>query len=149
MSYKVVAGLIKSTPRRSPVLPVGYGINVNIPPLFPENYTSIPVIQTRMTGHAETDEAVANPNKPGTFTWGNYRPLAAGVNRCLNGDCRLPGETYVVNGLGVVSLSLYTVDYSAPEGRDTKAVERMLRKGGVVSKFREKGGTGRERRFVG
>ena len=45
-------------------------------------------------------------------------------------------------------MSLFTVDYSAPKGGDTKAVEDMLRKGGVVSKLKGKGGKGQERRFV-
>ncbi|KAK3319059.1 acid phosphatase precursor [Apodospora peruviana] len=124
VSLKAVQGIIDSVPEGSAILPLGYGVNVNIPPLDAD-YSSVPIVQTRMTGNAETDEAVPNPDIPGTFTWGNIRPLAAGVNTCINGDCSLPGETYVV-GTGRVSLSLYTVDYTAPTRPDTTEIMTRL-----------------------
>jgi len=119
VSFKLVQSIIRSAPSGHAVLPLGYGVNVNIPPLF-DNYTAVPIIQTRMTGGAEVDEAI--PGKtPGTFTWANLSPHALGVNRCLNGDCSLPGETDVV-AQGKISLSLYTVDYTAPATPETKSV---------------------------
>lgn len=143
VAHRVVKGIIESASKPSlddehehkkqPLLPLGYGINVNIPPLDPRNYTKIPVIHTRMTGSAETNEAVPNPDKPGTFTWANIRPLSDGVNRCVNGDCGLPGETYAVNSLASVSLSLYIVDYTAPNTVDSRKLIKKLTKGNVIT----------------
>lgn len=119
-------------PSNVSLLPVGYGLNINIPSLDASNYTDIPVVHTRMTGSAEINEAVPNPDKPGTFTWANIRPLAAGVNRCVNGDCSITGETYAVNTLAVVSLSIYSIDYTAPSTVDSRLLVKMLTKGKVI-----------------
>ncbi|KAK0649952.1 acid phosphatase [Cercophora newfieldiana] len=125
VSFKIVEAIIKSSPPKHSILPLGYGINVNIPPLD-DNHESVPVVQTRMTGGAEVDEAV--PGKtPGTFTWANLSPRAAGVNQCLNGDCDLPGETEVV-AAGKIALSLYTVDYTAPTTPRTNSLMQRLTK---------------------
>lgn len=109
-SYAVVEQFINATAEGSRVLPLGYGVNVNIPELTDD--TLPPVVKSRLTGEAETDEAVYDEEKK-TFTWGNVRPLAAGVNACYNGDCSLPGETYVVAN-GGISVSVFTFDYDAP-----------------------------------
>jgi 5'-nucleotidase len=106
------------------VLPLGYGVNVNIPPLS-ANFTDPPVVQTRMTGDADTNYAKWDP-ETGTFTWENILPLAAGVNACLNGDCSLPGETFVVSQ-NKVSVSYYIVDYDAPTTWNTKDLEKRLK----------------------
>ncbi|KAM7192943.1 acid phosphatase precursor [Naviculisporaceae sp. PSN 640] len=137
VAHRVVKGVIESAkkmdkPKNTPLLPLGYGLNVNIPPVDLSNYTDVPVIHTRMTGSAETNEAVPNPDKPGTFTWANIRPLAPGVNRCVNGDCGLTGETKAVNELGSVSLSIYVVDYTAPNTVDSRKLVQMLAKGKVI-----------------
>ena len=124
VAAKVVLGIIESVPTGGPILPLGYGMNVNIPPLTTNN-TSPAIVQTRMTGNAEVDEAVPGET-PGTFTWANIRPYAAGVNACYNGDCSLPGETYVVQN-GKVSVSLYTVDYTAPTNGYTKSIMSRLK----------------------
>jgi 5'-nucleotidase len=109
-SYAVVEQFIDATAEGSAVLPLGYGVNVNIPEL--SDATLPPVVKSRLTGEAETDVAVFDA-EAGTFTWGNVRPLAAGVNTCYNGDCSLPGETYVVAN-GGISVSVFTIDYDAP-----------------------------------
>ncbi|KAJ4360710.1 uncharacterized protein N0V89_001277 [Didymosphaeria variabile] len=109
-SYAVVKQFINATAEGARVLPLGYGVNVNIPELFDD--TLPPVVKSRLTGEAETDVAVYDEEK-GTFTWGNLRPLAAGVNACYNGDCSLPGETAVVAN-GGISVSAFTIDYDAP-----------------------------------
>lgn len=109
-SYAVLEPFINSTTKGSTVLPLGYGVNINIPELSDD--TLPPVVKSRLTGEAETDVAVYDEKK-GTFTWGNVRPLAAGVNACYNGDCSLPGETAVVAD-GGISVSVFTIDYDAP-----------------------------------
>lgn len=48
-----------------------------------------------------------------------------GVNACTQGDCSLPGETYVVEN-GGVSMSLYVTDYTAPEGQYSDSVIKRL-----------------------
>jgi hypothetical protein len=72
-------------------------------------------IQTRFSGGGFTDSALYNATT-GTFHYGNY--LGAGVNRCINGNCALPGETSVVNEGCYATVSVFTVDYSAPLGKD-------------------------------
>lgn len=112
LAAKVVLDVIK-TAGTGPVLPLGYGLNVNFPALSGKDYLKTPIVQTRMNGMSEVDVATPVKDVPGTFTWGNIRPLAAGANVCLSGDCSLPDETYVV-GTGKVSMSLYMTDYTAP-----------------------------------
>lgn len=48
----------------------------------------------------------------GLFSYGST--VAAGVNACINGDCSLPGETNVVSSGCFSSVSVFTVDYHAP-----------------------------------
>lgn len=118
-SYLVVEQFINKTADGQVILPIGYGVNVNIPELSADG-TLPPIIKSRLTGAAETDVAVFDEDE-GTFTWGNVRPLAAGVNACYNGDCSLPGETYVVAN-GGISVSVFTMDYDAPTTENTEMV---------------------------
>ncbi|KAF2636237.1 sure-like protein, partial [Massarina eburnea CBS 473.64] len=118
VSFNIVEAFLNATGEEQEVLPLGYGVNVNIPPLTSSEMPE--VVKTRLTGDAETDVAVYNATSK-TFTWGNVEPKAAGVNACINGDCKLPGETYVVKG-GKVSLSVFTIDYDAPEMAYTEDV---------------------------
>ena len=64
-----------------------------------------------MTGGAEVDTAVYDPTT-GLFSYGSV--VSAGANTCINGDCSLPGETDVVNSGCFSSVSVFTVDYDAP-----------------------------------
>ena len=99
---------------KSQLLPFGYGLSVNYPEITSlKNADCVdpPFIQTRMTGGAEVDTAVYDP-ATGLFSYGSIFP--AGVNACINGDCSLPGETTVVNSGCFSSVSVFTVDYDAP-----------------------------------
>ena len=118
---KVVETLIKNTPEGGDITPLGYGVTVNIPELDGKHKNKLKYVQTRMTGQAEVDEAVMEDPDKVVFTWANIRPLAAGINACINGDCSLMDETYAV-GQGDISISVYTVDYTAPTGPNTKSV---------------------------
>jgi 5'-nucleotidase len=91
------------------LLPLGYGVNVNLP-LLNSSCSSPIYVQTRLTGGAVVDKAVFNQTS-GLFTFGN--DINAGVNACINGDCSLPGETNVVLGCSV-AVSIFTTDYDAP-----------------------------------
>lgn len=114
---------INTVPDGAPVLPTGYGVNVNIPPLTADAKEP-PIVQTRFTGNAHVNEAIFDSDQ-GTFTWANIKPYADGVNACINGDCSLPGETYVTES-GSISLSLYTVDYTAPASTYTKLISERV-----------------------
>ncbi|PSN59623.1 sure-like protein [Corynespora cassiicola Philippines] len=110
-AFMVVEEFIDNTGAAQRVLPLGYGVNVNIPPLSASE--ALPeIVKSRLTGEAETDVAVYD-EETGTFDWDNVVPKAAGVNACYNGDCGLPGETFVVQG-GKISVSVFTIDYDAP-----------------------------------
>ncbi|KAK2616216.1 hypothetical protein QQS21_000848 [Conoideocrella luteorostrata] len=123
VATRVVEQIIHSAPKGAPVLPLGYGLTVNIPVLSANN-TSPKIVQTRMTGNAHVNEAVFDPKK-GVFTWANLKPYAAGVNACVNGDCSLPGETYVVEN-GQVSVSIYITDYDAPKSLYTESIAKRI-----------------------
>lgn len=123
VSVKVVDAVVAGVPEGAPILPLGYGVSVNIPPLT-AHHSKLRYVQTRMTGNAHVNEAVLDPDE-GTFTWANIKPYAAGVNSCINGDCSMEGETYVVEH-GDVSISLYTIDYTAPSTRSTKGIMERL-----------------------
>ena len=118
VSFEVVNEFIKNTPEGQQILPLGYGVNVNIPELF--NATMPPVVKTRLTGNANTDVAVFNETS-GLFTWDNLDALAAGINAAYNGDASLPGGTWVVAG-GGVSVSVFTMDFSATSNKYTELI---------------------------
>lgn len=118
VAFQVVSEFVENTPAGQPVLPLGYGVNVNIPELV--NGTMPPVLKTRLTGNANTDVAVYNETT-GLFDWENIDPVAAGINAAYNGDTSLPGETWVVAG-GGISVSVFTMDYDAPENKYTELV---------------------------
>lgn len=124
LSGDIVDAFVNSSSPGEPILPLGYGANVNYPKLG-ANWSAIPILQTRMTGEANTNVALPVEANPGTFTWGNIDPLEAGVNECINGDCSMTGETAAVSD-GYVSVSLYTIDYSAPQSAKTEAIVDRL-----------------------
>lgn len=102
------------------ILPLSYGLNVNIPLItsFTNNScVNPPIIQTRMTGGADVDTAVYNATT-GLFTFGNL--ATNGTNTCSNGDCSLPGETGVLATGCRSAVSVFTVDYDAPLGGSCK-----------------------------
>ncbi len=96
------------------ILPLGYGINVNIPLISSftnDSCVNPPFVLTRFTGGAEVDQAVFNKTS-GLFTFANI--VTDGANQCINGDCNLPGEQQVINGGCKSSVTVFTVDYDAP-----------------------------------
>lgn len=98
------------------LLPLGYGLNVNIPLITSftdNNCTNPPFIQTRMTGSAVVDRAAYNETT-GLFSYADL--VSDGDNQCINGDCSLPGEQAILNVGCQSAVSVFTVDYDAPIG---------------------------------
>ena len=113
LSVDLVQQLAKKG-NQSALLPLGYGINVNYPAITSLTNSSCITprfIQTRLTGGAEVDQAVFNETS-GLFTYAEL--VSPGLNTCINGDCSLPGETTVVASGCFSSVSVFTVDYDAP-----------------------------------
>lgn len=130
VSAQIVDLFAGRTAEGARVLPLGYGVNVNIPEL---NSSAMPeVVASRLTGNAVVDIAAYNETT-GLFHYESLEPPAAGVNVCYNGDCGLPGETDVVAS-GKVSVSVFTVDYDAPSIGYTDMVFEKV--------FGERNGTG-------
>lgn len=134
VSFKIVQEFIDNTGADQQILPLGYGVNVNIPELDSDEMP--PIVKTRLTGDADVDIAAYNETTK-LFTWENIYPKAAGVNACYNGDCSLPGETFAVGG-GSISVSVFTVDYDAPSIPYTDMVfgkvEKLFAETNVTSK---------------
>ncbi|RDW68384.1 SurE-like protein [Coleophoma crateriformis] len=115
----------------SKLMPVGYGISVNLPYITSFTNSSCvnpPFIQTRMTGGADVDGAAYNATS-GLFTFKNI--VDAGLNTCINGDCSLPGETNILNAGCQSSVSVFAVDYDAPtsvcgQGSATSGLRALL-----------------------
>ncbi|KAF2091702.1 5'/3'-nucleotidase sure [Saccharata proteae CBS 121410] len=126
LTVSFVEQLVRSTAKGQRLLPLGYGINVNLPTISSftdSSCLSPPFIQTRLTGGADTDSAVYNETTK-LFTYGDY--VGAGVNACINGDCSLPGETDVADSGCMSTVSVFTVDYDAPVGNATASVQQKL-----------------------
>ncbi|TVY90208.1 Acid phosphatase [Lachnellula willkommii] len=104
-----------------PLLPLGYGINVNIPYITSftnDSCVNPPFVQTRMTGDADIDYAAFNETT-GLFSYQDL--VEPGTNQCINGDCSLPGETAILNVGCQSAVSVFTVDYDAPIGGACKS----------------------------
>lgn len=82
-----------------------------------------PLVQTRLNGGAFTDKAVYNATT-GLFKYGNK--VTAAINRCINGNCALPGETSVVDGGCYGSVSVFSIDYDAPVGHEQAALRAAM-----------------------
>ena len=126
LSVSLVNQLANSTRPGKSLLPLGYGLNVNYPSITSLTNASCvapPFIQTRLSGGAFSDFAAYNATSQ-TFSFQNI--LGPGLNTCINGDCSLPGETTIVNGGCQSSVSVFTVDYDAPTGKEAKKVRSSL-----------------------
>lgn len=113
LAANLAQGLVEKA-NGSRILPLGYGLSVNIPYITSFSNTSCvnpPFILSRQTGGAAVDKAVYNAST-GLLTYQNTVPV--GANTCINGDCGLPGETDVVSSGCKASVSVFTVDYDAP-----------------------------------
>lgn len=120
-SANLINQLVSNVPAGQRLLPLGYGINVNLP-LMNESCSAPPFVQTRMTGGAAVDRAVQDP-ETGLFDWENT--YEDGVNACINGDCSLPGETNVIKGCAI-SVSVFTTDYDAPNCAGSAEVRHLF-----------------------
>ncbi|MCJ1312573.1 hypothetical protein MMC25_006247 [Agyrium rufum] len=126
LSVSLVNQLAANTPPGQRLLPLGYGLSVNYPfitSVTNDSCISPPFVATRLTGGAIADTAVFNATTK-LFSYGDI--VADGLNQCINGDCSLPGETLVVNGGCQSSVSVFTVDYDAPNTNTTAAVFTSL-----------------------
>ncbi|KAK0654243.1 Acid phosphatase [Lasiodiplodia hormozganensis] len=127
LTVKLVEQLVRQTKKGERVLPLGYGLNVNFPTITSftnDSCVDPPFILTRLTGGALSDIAVYNETTK-LFRYGDI--VGPGVNICINGDCSLPGETEVVDGRSCRSaVSVFTVDYDAPIGKNTTSVQHKL-----------------------
>lgn len=126
LAVDVINSLVNSTRAGQRILPLGYGLSVNTPyitSLTNDTCVNPPFVQTRLTGGADYDRAVFNATS-GLFTYANIVP--PGGNRCINGNCALPGETTVLNAGCYSSMSVFTVDYDAPLGQDQSSVRAKL-----------------------
>lgn len=79
--------------------------------------------QTRLTGGAFTDSVVYNKTT-GLFTYGNL--LTSSLNRCINVNCALPGETDIVDSGCFTAVGVFSIDYDAPVGRDQGMFRQAL-----------------------
>ncbi|OAA65816.1 acid phosphatase [Niveomyces insectorum RCEF 264] len=97
------------------ILPLGYGVSVNIP--FITSFTDAtcvnpPFVRARINGGgAFTSSAVYDRAKK---TFGPANHVDDGVTTCVNGDCSLPSEAEVLNAGCQSSVVLFTNDYDAP-----------------------------------
>ena len=113
LAANLAQGLIDKA-NGSRILPLGYGLSVNIPYITSfkdDSCVNPPFILTRMTGGAVTNKAVYNAN---TGLVSTQNTEADGLNECINGDCGLVGETVVLDSGCFASVSVFTVDYDAP-----------------------------------
>lgn len=126
LAVKVVRAMVNSTKPGERILPLGYGVTVNTPfitSLTNKSCINPPFVQTRLTGGAVYDNAVYNSTSR-TFTYANTVP--PGGNACINGDCMLPGETEILNEGCQSAISVFTVDYDAPVGRNQANIRSKL-----------------------
>jgi hypothetical protein len=52
--------------------------------------------------------------------------VANGINECINGNCTLPGESTVVSNNCQTSVSVFTINYDAPDNDATRGVDASL-----------------------
>ena len=129
VAFDVVRGVIDNAAKQEPasrIFPLGYGLSVNLPPLNDNSSVDStlhpPIIRTRLTPDAVTERAVFNESS-GIFTYTNIGP--AGLNVVYNGNPTLPAETDVV-AHGGVSVSVFTIDYDAPDNSGTAEVSKLI-----------------------
>ncbi|KAJ5702828.1 sure-like protein [Penicillium malachiteum] len=110
------------------ILPLGYGINVNMPEITSETSDECidpPFIHTRMTGGAWTLGVSYNATT-GLFTEKELTPVPA-LDLCINGDCFLPAETTVSSDTCKSAVTIFTIDYDAPSGGKGSAALKKIR----------------------
>lgn len=126
LSVGLVNRLAKATPKGGRLLPYGYGLNVNYP-LLNSSCTSPPFVASRTAGGAGMPKLALNTTT-GVFgiAGGNYFGVVSkGLNQCYNGDCSEPGESVVVTACES-AVSIFTVDFDAPQNKQTTLVRSRL-----------------------
>lgn len=126
LAVKIINTLANNTKPGERLLPLGYGLSVNTPAISSLKDASCidpPFYHTRLTGGADSDLAVYNATTK-LFTYANT--VSSGINVCINGDCSLPGETDVLNRGCYASVSVFTVDYDAPNGVAQSGIRERL-----------------------
>lgn len=117
----LVSALDKSAGANPRLLPLGVGLNINMPYVgnVAETYYNVScpnpdIIYTRMTGGAGSYTISFNQTA-GVFEWTTLPASAVpGDNIPLNGDVTLPGETLIASNAGCrVAVSAFSVDYDA------------------------------------
>ena len=126
VSVKLVEMIAKAAKPGAPILPLGYGVNVNIPALN-SSCLNPPFVQSRFTGGAGIPIAQYNSSSKLIQVANNnyFGDISPGENQCYNGDCSLPGESIVVTSC-MTAVTIFTVDYDAPKNGQTAMVEQLL-----------------------
>ncbi|KAJ5724985.1 sure-like protein [Penicillium malachiteum] len=97
------------------LLPLGYGINGNMPEITSATSNDCidpPFIRTRMIDEAWT-LGVTYGEATGLFT--EYENASApALDICINGDCDLPSETNLISTTCKTAVIIFSIDYDAP-----------------------------------
>ncbi|KAI9839211.1 MAG: hypothetical protein M1819_003204 [Sarea resinae] len=100
------------------LLPDGYGLSVNYPVISSLTDTSCispPFYDSRITGGASVNTLIYSASS-GTFSMGSTTPAAdTGTNSLINGNTSLTGENAIVSSGCQSSVSVFTIDYDAPD----------------------------------
>jgi len=126
LSVSLVNRIAKYTPKGSRLLPLGYGLNVNYP-YFTNGCVDPPFVKSRIAGGTGMPTVAFNVTSglviiPGGNYYGTISP---GLNAYYNGNCSEPGESVVVTTCQS-SVSIFTVDYDAPNSTLTDLVNKKI-----------------------
>lgn len=118
--------LFKAQKEDERLLPLGTGINVNIPKVGyeDENCTNPEWVYTRITGKDSSSSSIKFDSQTGLVSSGSTSSLALLVD--YNGLDYLPSEASVLNENCKSSVSLYSIDYDAPK-RLQRRVHKALK----------------------
>lgn len=126
LSVNLVNRLASATPKGQRLLPYGYGLNVNYP-LLNSSCENPPFVASRIAGGAGMPKLAFNTTS-GVFgiAGNNYFGIVSkGLNQCYNGYCSEPGESVVVTACES-AVSIFTVDFDAPQNKETTLVRARL-----------------------
>lgn len=125
-AVKFVNTLAENAKADEPLLPLGYGINVNIPTLNC-SCRNPPLVQSRFNGGSGMPLTAYNATT-GLMQISGGNPLGYvtnGANQCINGNCDLPGESNVIKACQI-GVTIFTVDYDAPANDKTAQIEDIV-----------------------
>lgn len=122
-----VQQLFKAQGDNSRTLPLGVGLNVNLPKVGyqDESCTAPGWVFSRFTGEYASGADLVYNETSNSFVW-NDDGKFPGMAVCNNGDCSLQSEDFVIDDLKCkTSVSAFSVDYDANLGL-TNQVEGLL-----------------------